>query len=333
VDIQNRLSLESMKVSGSLAARWLLPFVGAASILMLLVAPIGLGPTALAHALENAFHAPLFALIAVGLVVWLHRISAWTSSWALYLLALLIAVVLGALGEIAQSLTATRHAEWIDLTNDFLGAFAGLCVYSLYDKQRRLAARVRGAAYVLAVVAVTIVAAPVAHLAFVYCQRWQQLPELVTWNSPAGYHFAKPNSADLRVMYLPPELAATGERVLEVKPRRAGRWVGVSIEEPWPDWSGYAWLTIEVVNPNDRPLALLLRINDRAHNNEFDDRFNRRFAVAARERAVLEVPLSEVQVSPKSRQMDLKKVAQLIIFQDAERGAYPFYLHSARLEP
>jgi hypothetical protein len=321
-----------MNLSGSPAVRWTLPVIGAGAILLLLIAPIGLGTTALAHALENTLHAPLFALIAVGLLVWLRHVIPLTSLHAQYWVALLLSVALGALGELAQSFTSTRHAEWIDLANDLLGATAGLAAYCLIDKQHPAGARVRRAAALAVVISLAIAAAPVAHLGVMYWQRWRQLPELATWDSRAGYHFVTATSAALRVTKPPIAFAADGRMALLVSPRRESRWVGVSFVEPWPRWGSYARLSIEVMNPNASALDLFLRINDRAHNNQFEDRFNRPYVIAPRERVVLRVPLTEVQLGPQSRRIDLNEITQVILFQDAEQGAQAFYLYGIRLE-
>jgi hypothetical protein len=312
--------------------RWSLPFVGAAAVLILLIAPIGLGHTALGRTVENAFHAPMCALVAIGLLFWLRHVAALASIRAQYLCALLLSIALGAVGELAQALTDVRHAQWIDFGNDILGALAGLGAFSLLDKHRAVGAGVRWATLSVVIVAVTIVLIPVAHIGFMYWQRWQQLPELITWRSQAGFHFITSTSADVRVVKLPLAFDAGEGQALLVSPLHESRWVGVAIEEAWPNWAGYSRLVIEVVNPNDHAVNLFLRVNDRAHNNQFDDRFNRAFVVAPRESAVFQVPLSDVQLGPKYRQIDLHAIAQVILFQDAELGAHAYYLRSMRLE-
>jgi uncharacterized protein YfiM (DUF2279 family) len=308
---------------------WLAPLIGVGLVLLVLVAPIGLGSTAFSRALENAAHAPLFALIAVALLIWLRHLNWPPASVRQYLLALAGAVALGGFGEIAQSFTASRHAEWIDLVNDLLGAAAGLSLYALYDKRLVLNAVLRRALLFVVVVALLAVAAPVARLSFMYWQRWQQLPALATWESQAGHHFVISDSAELKVIATP--LCANASAALQVSPLGTSRWVGATIDEPWPDWSSYSQLAIEVANPNDKPLDVVLRINDGAHTNEFDDRFNRSFAVAPHARATLQVPLSEVQAAPKTRQLDLKNVTRLVLFQDAERDAQTMYVCGVRL--
>jgi hypothetical protein len=307
---------------------WLMPLVGSGTLL-LLVAPIGLGSGAFARALENSAHAPLFALIAVVLLIWLRYLNWPIACVRQYLLALAGAVALGGIGEIAQSFTASRHAEWIDLVNDLLGAAAGLSLYALYDKRLVLNAFRRRALLFVVVAALLAVAAPVAQLSFMYWQRWQQLPALATWQSQAGHHFVISDSAELTVIAAP--LCASSEAALQVSPTGASRWVGVTLEEPWPDWSSYSQLAIDVANPNDRPLEVVLRINDQLHNNDYDDRFNRGFDIPAHARTTLQIPLSDIQAAPKTRQLDLNNVTRLVLFQDASRRAQTMYVCGVRL--
>jgi len=273
---------------------------------------------------------PLFALVAAGLLVWLRMLNRPSLLFRQYLTALILAVALGAGGEILQAF-AERDAEWVDLLNDLLGAMAGLSIYALYDRRRLLSQTMECALWMVVVAAVVVVVFPIGQTGFMYWQRWQQLPQLVSWNSSAGYHFVTANSAQLHVEGLPRWSGKVDEIAMRVSPIEKGRWVGISIDEPWPDWSLYSHLAIEVVNPNDSLLSLWLRVDDRMHNNTYDDRFTRRFDIAALTRTTLTVPLVEVRTALKLRQFDLKQVAVIILFQDAELGALPLYVCGVRL--
>jgi hypothetical protein len=135
----------------------------------------------------------------------------------------------------------------------------------------------------------------------------------------------------LHVTALPRTNGAEGNLAMHVSPLHESRWVGISIEEPWPDWSQYSKLAIEVVNPNDAPVSLSLRIDDRQHNHKYEDRFNRRFDVAPLVHTTLAIPLVDVQAAPKLRQLDLTQVALVILFQDADLSALPIYICDVRL--
>lgn len=315
----------------SALSHWLYPVVVVATVSLLLLTPIGFGSTEFAHVFENACHAPLFAVVAMGLALWLQRCNWPRRTFGQYLCALFLAVLLGGGGEIAQSFTGSRDAEWVDVGNDFLGAMAGLCLYALYDRRQVLGPRAKRTLCVSILMVAILVALPIGLTSLAYWQRWRQLPQLVSWSSSAGFHFVTANSAVLHVEALPRPSGAGGNLAMHVSPLREGRWAGISIEEPWPDWSQYSRLAVEVVNPNEIPVAVILRVNDRDHNNTYDDRFNRRFDIAALTRTTLTISLVEVQAAPKLRQLDLKKIALVVLFQDAERGALPFYVGNVSL--
>lgn len=311
---------------------WLFPAAVVAAMLLLLVAPIGFGRSELSRALEDAMHAPLFAVIAIAMLIWLRRARPLESFSREYLRALIAAVALGAFGEIVQSMTESRHAEWRDLLYDFLGALAGLCLFAPFDKRRRLRTRVRRKLSVLAMLSLAAVATPVGAAVLHRLQMWQGLPELGTWNWDTTHRFVNPISADINVVALPQRDGAQScGRVLNVSPEEKGRWVGVSFDEPWPDWTGYSGLEIDVVNPIDEPLQVMVRIEDDAHNDELNDRYNDVFDVPADQSRTIRLSLLDVQYAPASRRMDMSNIARIVLFQDAEKSAHAFYLCGVRL--
>jgi hypothetical protein len=72
-------------------------------------------------------------------------------------------------------------------------------------------------------------------------------------------------------------------------------------------------------NPGEIDLPLAIRVNDLAHNFQFDDRFNRGFTLPAHERLEITIPISEIEHAPAGRRMDLSRIADLAIFR--ARGA------------
>jgi uncharacterized protein YfiM (DUF2279 family) len=311
--------------------RWSVPVCAASLVLLALIAPIGFGGGAWSKALENAFHVPLFAAIAVGVLWWWHAKSRELHTRH-YLGAFLFAVALGAITEIAQSFTATRHPEWVDLLNDVCGAALGLSVFALFDSRKVILRSTRRTLKLTIVVTTIVLVTPLLQVGYLYWQQWRQLPNLVTWNSTAGYYSVTATSADLNVVELL-RWGKEGELAMQVTPLRDGRWASLLIEEPWADWSAYSQLAIDVVNPGKQPIELLVRINDQQHNNDFDDRFNKSYALAPLTRTTLQLPLSAVKSAPAKRQMDMRAISRVVLFQDADRAAYVLYVCAVRLVP
>ena len=111
-----------------------------------------------------------------------------------------------------------------------------------------------------------------------------------------------------------------------------GPWPGVSLHEPVPDWSGYRTLLIDVENPGAVKLEFTVRVHDRGHWQNYSDRFNRHFELAAGERRTLRIDLGEVARAPKGRVMDMHQISNIALFRDTPGGAPRMRIYTLRLE-
>ena len=79
------------------------------------------------------------------------------------------------------------------------------------------------------------------------------------------------------------------------------------------DWSGYHYLDIEILNPNDVEVYLTCRIHDQHHNQSYNDRYNRRFRVTPGLQ-LIKIDLDTVKSAPRTRTMDMEKIGGLGCF-------------------
>lgn len=310
----------------------LLAIASVAGLFTVLLAPISAGHTEFWRRGEDLAHAPLFALIAIGALEYSRqKIRGKPYGLNHYALAFVIALTLGIAGELAQLLfSSTREAQLMDVFEDACGALAALCFHA--HRNVELSLQHKRWNLTVALGALALLIAPIAQTGASYLKRWTQLPELVSWDSSLGHHFLATNGTDIALATVPQKWSiATNEDALYISPNNSNRWAGIVIEEPWPNWSLYTQLAIEVVNPNDSPLELILRIDDRGHNRKYDDRFNRTLTIQAHARARLLIPLNEVKAAPATRKLELSQIAQLLLFQDTERTARAYYLCGIRL--
>ena len=107
---------------------------------------------------------------------------------------------------------------------------------------------------------------------------------------------------------------------------------GVSLEEPWPDWSGYRELRLTVRNNEDAPVEVVLRVHDRAHTYAFGDRYNETFSLPPRRLTTLRVPLSRIQHAPAGRLMNLRQIASVILYRNAADRSRDVSLQAVWLE-
>ncbi|MFQ5661588.1 MAG: hypothetical protein ACE5GZ_14345 [Gammaproteobacteria bacterium] len=82
------------------------------------------------------------------------------------------------------------------------------------------------------------------------------------------------------------------------------------------NWKGYKSVIINVNNPNQQTIALTCRIHDLSHNYQYDDRYNRRFAIKPGLQKI-SIDLGEVASAPRSRSMDLTRIGALGCFTTA----------------
>ena len=91
------------------------------------------------------------------------------------------------------------------------------------------------------------------------------------------------------------------------------KYSGFSLKYFPRDWRGYAHVRIELNNPGPDEIDLTCRIHDELHNQSYDDRFNRRFAIQPGAQAIM-ISLAEVENSPRTRKMDLGRIGGLGCF-------------------
>lgn len=94
-----------------------------------------------------------------------------------------------------------------------------------------------------------------------------------------------------------------------------GPYAGLNFIELPPDWSRYSTLAVDLTNATPVSLRLVLRVHDATHNNQPEDRFSKRFELPPGARQVWRVPLQDIAAGPKSRRLDLRHVAGMIIFR------------------
>lgn len=272
--------------------------------------------TQLGQVVENAAHAPLFAVLAA--LAW------WALPWsrARYGLAWVASVVLGGVTELIQLQTG-RDASWLDLGTDALGATAALALIAAWRAEgwgRHRAGRFGLLAFTA--VAVLMVAMPVLTVALAYWQRAQQVPVLWQYRSPLD-----------RV------LLSRRTDAFAINP--ASRCIGVywqpnaddklALDEPWPDWRGYRELLVTIENRGDAPQALSLRVHDRAHNNQYGDRYDTTLSLPPKRTSVLRLALADIERAPRTRAMDLGQIAGIILFPAVRDRPTAFCLVSISL--
>ena len=279
---------------------------------------------------HNAGHVIVFAIVGFLLRPLLSARFSITAAIAMTLLA---ATILGALTEAAQSLLGGDPSLG-DVLRDLWGAIVGV-VASLGS--RPAAARQARPLQALAAFGLLLGLLPLGRTMLAYHERDARLPVVLDANVAASLAYARVGSSEREpserhVVPVPPAWSASaGESALEIRLDR-GAWPGLSIVEPSPDWQGHRALALELINPQPRPLAIQLRVDDAASGNDAYQRHDETLQVAAGARELIEVPLSRIATTPSGRHLDLSRIRKVIVFHDGPQPGARFFIVRLRLE-
>lgn len=282
--------------------------------------------------LHDFAHAPVFGCIALLTLFasGAHPKFSRLALWKRYSGAFLIAITLGALTEIAQ-IPAGRDTSWVDLRSDVLGAGGFLGLYAAFDTGvRRATIRAIGAVAGASLLAVHCL--PLAQVTNAYMHREQAFPVLADFTQQLDTYFIAAQWAALDLQALPEQWAnRPGELAMRVT-FEEGPWPGVDFAEPAPDWRGYTNLAIDITNPSGAELVLGLRVHDAHHDNRYEDRFNRTLNVPPLTRTILRIPIADIHTGPQTRAMDLKQIADYLLFRSGRSAAREMYVGRVWLE-
>lgn len=110
-----------------------------------------------------------------------------------------------------------------------------------------------------------------------------------------------------------------------------GRYPGISVVEPYPDWSGYEHLVVVVYSDRPYPDRLVLRVHDRQHDHVYTDRFTRVLAVD-RGMNRFRIPLAEIEAAPVGRRMQMNSIVGIGLYARHVQLPFELYLGKIRLE-
>jgi hypothetical protein len=301
-------------------------------LLGIVVLAPGLGhPSKAIGAAHDFAHAPIFGIVCVALLLLLRD---WPASGGLlvrwqYGIAFVMASGLGLATEIAQGFTG-RDPSWLDLRSDIVGAAAAASIFAVFD--RRVSRGLAKGACILGLTTFAMHSIPMIAVAFDYWRRAREFPVLVAGESVGRNGFLSAIDAHIEQRPLPASFAhVPGEGGLYAL-FGEGSWPSIYLSEPSPDWSDFEVLALDVTNPCDAELQLTVRVHDRQHNYRHDDRFNRVFMLAPRERTTLRIPLADIERAPRGRSLDLRQVAGLILFTTGAYAGGELYLSRIWLE-
>jgi hypothetical protein len=292
------------------------------------------GDTRLWGEIQNAGHVPLFGMLAIATL--LASIELFEGRLSLryqhYLAALLISVAFGLMTEWLQLYDA-RDADPYDFLRDVAGIVSFLGLFALLDTKMR-PTLAKPSKNILAIVSAVFLCASLAPLAFwltAYVHRDLAFPKIVNFNSFWQRQFLRLQDAELVVTPPPKTWRALDRNQVGKLILRPAPYAGFWVQEPYPDWSGYRALTMNIYLEHDAPMVLTITVQDKQHNHEFSDRFTDRIKLSPGANIIV-IPLEEIAIAPATRQLDLGNVGAIALLMNTPNVPCVIYIDSIRLE-
>ncbi|EDM48751.1 hypothetical protein [Marinobacter algicola] len=290
---------------------------------MILIAPLffvggpGWSDGPLFKSAWNLGHILFFALSTLAIQPW----RIWTG-WSLWGIGTLAVLVLGTGIELLQHGTS-RQMDWQDILRNQVGVWTILAVRPRASLTRQV--------WPLRLIVTALLVAEIGATARIAIQQYR-----VSQLLPTLYDFRQPDPSPFWDGVIEPvtdHAINTHNRALRISLSTA-RYSGVSLHNLPEDWRDYDRLVINLYNPQDHPLPMILRINDMEHDlgdNDYNDRFNTRLPLAPGPNQ-FELDLDRIRTAPKGRSMNMQAIRRLILFTVALPEPKTLYLRDIRLE-
>jgi hypothetical protein len=303
-----------------------------AGIIVFLVITFGKlsGHSSLIREIQDTLHTVVFAVFTyIALQMVRRRSGDSHTAPANYLLVAGLCLLTGVATEAAQWLTG-RGFGLLDIVRDIAGIALGSGFHALHErtiKGARLVPRKRWRNALAAALCIVLCAAiyPFTLLSWHYLGRNIAFPVIMDVQADWSAAFFRLDAARLTPA---PDTCGPALSALQLLP---ALYPGIHLIDPVPDWRGYRYLGIELHSANPIPVSLSLRVHDRAHNNEYSDRFNRNLTVTPGMRRY-RIALEDISNSPVGRKLDLGNIAGVKLFSGERPHPQKLCMGVVRLE-
>ena len=272
------------------------------------------GSTLFWREVQNSGHTILFMVMTLVFMMMLRPAVMTDSLYDQYVIYIMILVAVAVLTELGQLLTQ-RTPSMLDIARNIAGILVGTGIYAIFDTRlfTLWGQRWRIGVLVLTTLVLVLSLTPLLSTALAYQYRNQAFPLISDFQSGWARKFTSLEQADLTQVSAANETAPAGlDRLsqLELKP---GVYPGIAIVEPYPDWTAYTRLVLDLHSPEAVTFDLVIRIHDCRHSHDFYDRFNRVLTVIPGNNSY-QIALSDIEHAPRSRLMNMKCISGVMLF-------------------
>jgi|GEM_PF-1201042 len=284
--------------------------------------------------LYDTGHIPVFGLVTVFLLFGSAILSGKRYLRRQYLVSSLVALAIGIAIEIWQQFLKDRSAEVLDVVNDVIGIVGCAMLFAIFDY--RIQSPRRGlmkpvCLWLGAIVLFVFGCVPLYRITLLYVERRAALPTLLAFRDSWNRKFFYLAGSDLEITAPPgewPQSRATDEvGKLTLKP---GSYSGIVGHEPFPDWTSYQTLELDVLYQDDVERQFVVRVHDREHNNDVKDRFRKSMLMQPGFQTI-RIPLADVENGSPLRKIDLKHISGFSLYTPGLKQSKTLYLGNVRL--
>ncbi len=319
----------------------LLRFVGIAllgvMIALAFLVPLP-GQSFLGRAIQNALHTLAFGVFAFALDWYIARPGQTHRSdnrrapslSTVVLRSSLVLIALAILTELVQPLTGRSYST-DDILRDFLGIAIGHLVFIRYQPSA-ITGSTRFMFGFALLALILLGASQILWVGYLSTTKpaW---PVLADFEHPQSLAFVRKNGKNnIKRVTAPTPWQVNRSEVIRIV-KDSTPYSGFSLLDFKSDWRALSHFKFDVFNPEDHTVELNLRINDKHHNNQYNDRFNRVFALAPGATAItlaIDEMLS-LGTADHGRTMDISTINKLVFFMTTDNMGDTLYLDNIRV--
>jgi len=266
-------------------------------------------------------HIGLFALMTFLVLkdsVWLNT----KNKYYQLIFIIVFTIILGGFIEAIQ-LVIGRTSEFIDIWRSIVGSLIAFVFFEKFSNKNKLIINI---AKIFVISLFLIAAWPLTKSITDEIQSKIDFPVIADFENP----FEIEKWYGQSYIKLDQEHVKHGNNSLQIE-LITKKYSGTSINYFPNDWRNYSILKFNIYSNNTEPLILTCRINDQQHNNQFNDRFNKRVEVKKGWNEI-SINLEEVVNAPVDRIMDIREIKNFAIFAIKLKERKTIYFDYLRLE-
>lgn len=286
--------------------------------------------------IQNVGHIFVFGLLSIIILKLLNSILDLNKTVPPYnyLYSLILALLLGIITEVLQ-IPGPRDADPMDVLRDLIGIVVFLAIFMAADKRlikkaawfnnKRRQLLVIGAAVILAVSL-----APAAIKGYAIMYKIREFPTLCDFDSRWDELFIQTHKLNFKRVRLPSEMHSYTESYVGFISPKPSKYSSLELVDAKRNWTGFDTVSFVIYSDMGKDIPLNLRINDEAHNNMYNDRFNQQLII---KKGINKFNISTdaIENAPRSRLMNMKQIESIIIFFYDYKDSCALYVDDIKL--